>query len=98
MSLAERRDAFRRINQTMNQEYETLAAQLQENETHAQVSHTHIYTYTLLYGFFLQLYYIAKPIPSLYIFWVNTQQATLLCPTTALFQGGVSFPDACTLI
>ncbi|GAA6068519.1 intraflagellar transport protein 74 homolog [Tachysurus ichikawai] len=38
VSLMERRDAFKKINQTMNQEYEALAAQLQENETHTQLT------------------------------------------------------------
>ncbi|KAG9281653.1 hypothetical protein AMEX_G200 [Astyanax mexicanus] len=37
VSLTERRDTFKKIMQKMNQEYETLAAQLQENETHAQL-------------------------------------------------------------
>lgn len=32
------------------------------------------------------------------LFCVNTQQATLLCPTTASFLGGVSFPEDCALI
>ncbi|XP_062844674.1 intraflagellar transport protein 74 homolog [Trichomycterus rosablanca] len=36
-SLTERRDALKKINHKMNQEYEALAAQLQENETHAQL-------------------------------------------------------------
>ncbi|KAI5089138.1 intraflagellar transport protein 74-like [Silurus meridionalis] len=36
VSLIERRDAFKKINHKMNKEYETVAAQLQENETHAQ--------------------------------------------------------------
>lgn len=44
VSLMERRDAFKKINQQMNQEYETLAAQLQENETHTQVRDTHTLT------------------------------------------------------
>lgn len=41
MSLTERKNAFKKIGHNMNQEYEALAAQLQENETHAQVRHTH---------------------------------------------------------
>lgn len=41
VSLLERRDAYKKINNKINQEYETLVAQLQENETHAQVRHTH---------------------------------------------------------
>ncbi|XP_072553364.1 intraflagellar transport protein 74 homolog [Salminus brasiliensis] len=37
VSLTERRDTFKKIMHKMNQEYEALAAQLQENETHAQL-------------------------------------------------------------
>ncbi|XP_076867458.1 intraflagellar transport protein 74 homolog [Brachyhypopomus gauderio] len=37
VSLMERRDSFKKIMQKMNQEYEAIAAQLQDNETHAQL-------------------------------------------------------------
>ncbi|XP_026874634.2 intraflagellar transport protein 74 homolog [Electrophorus electricus] len=37
VSLMERRDSFKKITQKMNQEYESLAAQLQENETRTQL-------------------------------------------------------------
>ncbi|KAI4896770.1 hypothetical protein NFI96_016635 [Prochilodus magdalenae] len=37
VSLTDRRDTFKKIMHKMNQEYETLVAQLQENETHAQL-------------------------------------------------------------
>lgn len=48
MALTERRGGFKKINHKMNQEYETLAAQLQENETHAQVRHTHTLTSSII--------------------------------------------------
>uniref|UniRef100_A0AAR2KTX9 IF rod domain-containing protein n=1 Tax=Pygocentrus nattereri TaxID=42514 RepID=A0AAR2KTX9_PYGNA len=38
VSLTERRDTFKKIMQRMNQEHDALAAQLQENETHAQLT------------------------------------------------------------
>ncbi|KAL0963217.1 hypothetical protein UPYG_G00351240 [Umbra pygmaea] len=38
VSLAQRRDGFKKIMQKMDEEYETLKAQLQENETHAQLT------------------------------------------------------------
>ncbi|XP_030640653.1 intraflagellar transport protein 74 homolog [Chanos chanos] len=36
--LSQRRDTFRKITQKLNEEYETLRTQLQENETHAQLT------------------------------------------------------------
>ena len=38
MSLTQRKDTFRKVMQKMNEEYEAMKTQLQENETHAQVS------------------------------------------------------------
>ncbi|KAK1787650.1 hypothetical protein P4O66_016150, partial [Electrophorus voltai] len=45
VSLMERRDSFKKITQKMNQEYEALAAQLQENETRTQVPHTRAHSH-----------------------------------------------------
>ncbi|KAJ8007479.1 hypothetical protein DPEC_G00117930 [Dallia pectoralis] len=38
VSLTQRRDSFKKIMQKMNDKYETLKTQLQENETHAQLT------------------------------------------------------------